>query len=328
MKKITLMLLVLLVSVSTVFAGGRGATGPRVLRLACNQPDGYPTVVGALAFAEYVYRETGGNIIIEVHNNAVLGGEAHTVMLTQTGDIEFNRLGVTFLASVNPNIGALGMPGIYRDREHMFRVLDGPIGDEALMMMYNQQLVGLSWFDSGFRHLYNSVREVRTPADLQGLRIRVQEVPIMMQMMTLMGGSPVPMAMGEVYSGIQNNVIDGAENNWPSFTSWSHNEVASFFTLNGHVASPEMILVNAGVWRSFSADEQRIIRSAAQHGARVQRQAWIEYEAAAEAAARAAGVTVTVLTPEEQALFDAAIAPLYQDFPQFADIIGRIRATP
>ena len=332
MRKITMMLLVLfvLVSVSSVFAGGRGARddGVRVMRAACNQPDGYPTVVGLQAMADYVYRESGGRIRIEVFNNAVLGQETESVMLTQMGEIEFNRLGVGFLASVNPQIGAFGMPGIYRDREHMFRVLNSPIGDEALMMMEAQGLIGLAWMDAGFRNFYNRLRPVRVPADIAGMNIRMQPVEMMMELARTLGINPVPASMGEVYSVIQTGMVDGAENNWPSYASWSHYEVARYFTVNRHNASPEMILISASVYRSLSPEDRRIIRAGALHGGRVQQEEWIRYEAAAEARVRAAGSVIIVPTPEEQRLWDEAIAPMHARYPQFADIIRRIRAIP
>lgn len=335
MRKMTSLLLafLVLVTVSSVFAGGGqqsgGAARQRVFRLADNQPDGYPTVLGDLAFAKYVEVKTNGAIKIEVYNNETLGPERVTVEQTQTGDIHFNRLGIGFLTSINPNLAALGMPYLYRDREHMFKVLDGPIGQEFLESMQRQNLLGLCWLDSGFRSFYNSKKEIKTPADMAGLKIRVQETAFMMDLIRLLGASPTPMGMGEVYAGIQNGIVDGAENNWPSYTSWSHHEVAKYYTLDMHTASPEMILINLDVWNSLSDAEKKIIKDGAIEGARVERAEWIKMERESEAKARAAGSVITVLNAAEQKAFSDALAPMYEQpaYVGFRDIIQRIRNT-
>ena len=335
MKKFTVILLALFVlaSVTTLYAGGgsqsSSAQQTRVLRLSCNQPDGYPTVVGALAFSDYVFAHTNGRIKIEVYNNSVLGQERETIEMTQTGAIAFIRVGINPLTSINPLMGALGMPYLYRDREHMFRVLDGPIGTEMMESLQRQNLLGLAWLDAGFRNFYNSRNEIRTPADMAGMRIRVQETPLMMNMIRMLGASPTPMAMGEVYTAIQNGIVDGAENNWPSYMAWSHYEVARFYTVNQHMSSPEMFLVNTGVWNSFSEEDKKIVKAGAELGARVERAEWLLQEREYEAAARASGAVITNLTPAQQQLFVDALMPMYNDpqYASYADIVRRIRET-
>ena len=332
MRKLIVLLLVffMLAIVSPLFAGGgRQRDGVRVFRMADNQVDGYPTVLGNLAMAEYIYRETNGRIRIDVFNNAVLGEERATLEQTQTGAIHFIRISLTLLAAANPRANAFAMPFLFRDSEHLFRVLDGPLGQEMLESFQPQRLLGLAWYDAGFRSIYNSVREIRTPADLAGLRIRTQESALMMDMMRMLGAQPVPMAFGEVYTAIQNRVIDGAENNWPSFITTAHYEVARFKTVNRHMTSPCLVLVNTGVWNSFSPEEQAIVRRGAAEGARVARAAWIEADRRYEARARAAGVTITELTPAEFQLFVDALMPLYEqpEYAQFADIIRQVRET-
>jgi tripartite ATP-independent transporter DctP family solute receptor len=336
MRKVTVILLVLLVTglaVSPLFAGGGrqrdGAAKTRVYRLADNQPDGYPTVLGDLALAKYVEEKTNGAIKIEVYNNSVLGDEKTTIEQTQTGDIHFIRVGLNPLSSINPVMNALAMPFLFRDRAHMFKVLDGPIGEELLSSLQQQNLLGLCWLDAGFRNFYNSKKDIRTPADMAGLKIRVQESALMMDMIRFLGASPTPMAYAEVYPGIQNGIIDGAENNWPSYITAAHFEVAKRFTVDGHMASPEMILVNTGVWNSLSDAEKKIIKEGAMEGARVERAAWLEAEAKYEKQARDSGSIITELTPEQHKLFEDALAPLYQQpaYAAYTDIIRRVRET-
>ena len=334
MKKFTVLLAVLLIAatVSPLFAGGgkqAASGGTRVFRLADNQPDGYPTVLGDLAMAKYVEEKTNGAIKIEVYNNSVLGDEKTTIEQTQTGAIHFIRVGLNPLSSINPIMNALAMPFLFRDGDHMFKVLDGAIGQELLESLQQQSLLGLCWLDAGFRNFYNSKRPVSTPADMAGLKIRVQESALMMDMIRYLGAQPTPMAYGEVYSGIQNGVIDGAENNWPSYITAAHFEVAKFFTVDGHMSSPEMILINTGVWNSLTDAEKKIIKEGALEGARVERAEWLAAEKKYEAQARAAGCTITELTADQHQLFANALMPLYDqsDYAQFTDIIKRVRDT-
>jgi len=332
MKRFTLLLLALLVllAASPIFARGAGqsAGGTRVYRLADNQPDGYPTVLGDLAFAKYVEEKTNGAIRIEVYNNSVLGDEKTTIEQTQTGAIHFIRVGLNPLSSLNPIMNALAMPFLFRDRPHMFKVLDGQIGQEVLESLKDQHLLGLCWFDAGFRNFYNSQKIVRTPADMVGLKIRVQESALMMDMVRFLGAQPTPMAYGEVYSGIQNGVVHGAENNWPSYITAAHFEVAKFFTVDQHMASPEMILINTELWNSLTPSEQKIIKDGAMEGARVERAEWLAAEKTYEAQARSSGCTITDLTPDQFKLFQDALMPLYDQpaYVPFADLIRRVRA--
>ncbi|GHS87232.1 C4-dicarboxylate ABC transporter [Synergistales bacterium] len=322
MKKSMLLALVLaLVLTSASFAA------PRVFKLADNHPDGYPTVLGDIRFAELVKERTKGDIVIEVYNNSMLGDEKTAIEQTQMGDIHFIRVGTNPLAPINPIMNALSMPYLYRDRDHAFKVLDGAIGEEFLTSITKDGLLGLCWFDSGSRNFYNSKRAVHTPADMKGLKFRVQETPLMMDLVSSLGASPTPMAYNEIYTGVQNGIIEGAENNWPSYMSQSHNEVAPFFVVDEHTRAPEMILVNTDVWAKFSSDEQKIIKQAALEAATYQREEWVRQENDYAKQAEAKGVTITRLTPEEVKLFMDAVQPIYKQpaYAPYADIIQRIR---
>jgi len=286
--------------------------------------------MGDLAFAAYVKEQTKGAINITVYNNSVLGQEREAIEMTQTGAIDFIRVGINPLSSLNPQLNALGMPFLFRDREHMFRVLDGPIGDEVREYLIPQNLYGLCWFDSGFRNFYNSKKEIKSPADLAGMKIRVQESALMMDMVRFLGASPTPMAYGEIYTSIQNGIVDGAENNWPSYITAGHYEVAKFFTVDQHMAAPEMILINNDVWNKFTDAEKEIILAGAKEGARVEREEWLKAEQKYEQQARDSGNTITELTSAELELFVNALLPLYKEpaYTAYADLISRIRGTP
>jgi tripartite ATP-independent transporter DctP family solute receptor len=330
--KFLLLALIVLVAVSPLFANGskdNSGNKVKVFRLADNQPDGYPTVLGDLAMAAYIDKASNGTMKIEVYNNSVLGDEKTTIEQTQTGAIHFIRVGINPLSSLNPVMNALAMPFLFRDRAHMFKVLDGPIGKEIAESLQGQHLLGLCWLDAGFRNFYNSQRAVSTPADMVGLKIRVQESALMMDMVRFLGAQPTPMAYGEVYSGIQNSVVHGAENNWPSYITAAHFEVAKYFTVDGHMSSPEMILINTEVWNSLTPAEQKIIRDGAMEGARVERAEWLKAEQEYERQARAAGCTITELTSAQHQLFANALMPLYDQpaYASYKDIIQRVRDT-
>jgi tripartite ATP-independent transporter DctP family solute receptor len=309
-------------------AAGASFAAPRVYKLADTHPEGYPTVLGDQKFAELVKERTKGDIVIEVYSNAVLGDEKSAVEQTQMGDIQFVRVPANLLSTINPEMNALSMPYLYRDRDHSFRVLDGAIGDEFLESLKNDGLLGLCWFDSGSRNFYNSKREVRVPDDMKGLKIRVQETPLMMDLVSSLGASPTPMAYNEIYSGIQNGVIEGAENNWPSYMSQSHNEVAPYFVADGHTRSPEMILVNTKVWEKFSPEEQAIVKNAALEAAKFQRDEWVRQETEYEKQAVAKGVKIVKPTPEEYQKFVDAVAPIYKQpaYAAYSAVIERIRS--
>ncbi|MCL2806372.1 MAG: TRAP transporter substrate-binding protein [Treponema sp.] len=327
MKRMTSLLLAVLLLAAVIILPGCERK-VRVYRFAEIHALDYPTTQGNIAFANYVEEKTNGRIKIEVFHSGQLGQERETIEMTQTGAIAFVRVATNPLTSINPVMAALSMPFLYRDRDHMFRVLDGEIGDEMLESLQQQNLLGLCWFDAGFRNFYNSRREIRTPADMAGLKIRVQETPLMMDMIRMLGASPTPMSLGEVYTSIQNGVVDGAENNWPSYIAVGHFEVARFFTVNQHMAAPEMILINTGVWNSFSEDEKRIVKEGALEGARVQRAAWIAAELEHEARAREAGSIIYEPTAAEIKLFADALAPIYNQpaYAAFTDLITRIKA--
>ena len=330
MKKIAVLLLFVLLTVPPFFAGcSREQQESRVFRLACIQPDDHPAVAGALAMANHVEQRSNGALRIEVLNNAVLGSEFSTIGQIVTGEIDFIRTGLSILSDINPMLNSLAIPFIFRDREHKFRVLDGPIGQEFLESMTRRNLLGLAWLDGGFRSLYNTRKTIRTPADLNGLRIRVPGTALMIDTIRLMGGQPTLLSYGEIYQGLRDNIIEGAENNWYSYVAGAHYQAARYITVTNHIALPEMFLINTRVWSSLTPTQQRIIREGAEEGARVQRAEWLLAEERFEIQARASGNVITDLTLAERQLFIDALSPLHShiSYYQFAPTVRRVRET-
>jgi len=298
-----------------------------IFRLADNQPEGYPTVIGDRKFAELVKERTNGELIIEVFPDGELGDEKSMVEQTRFGMVDFVRASTNILTDINPDINALTLPYLYRDKEHMFKVLDGPIGDSIRESMRDGNLLGLCWFDSGARSFYNTKKEIKSPEDMKGLKIRVQETKLMTDLVRYLGGEPVQMVYGEVYSGMRTGVIEGAENNFPSYVSASHNEAAKYFTVDEHTRAPEMILINLGVFNSLTADQRQILRESALEAAWAEREEWSKQETEYERIAIAAGTTVTRLSPEQRQAFVDAVAPIYDDYKEYAEIVRQIRDT-
>jgi tripartite ATP-independent transporter DctP family solute receptor len=202
------------------------------------------------------------------------------------------------------------MPYLYRDADHMWKVLNGEIGQFFLDSMSDKGFVGLVYYDSGARSFYNTKKPIYTVADLKGMKIRVQESTLMMGLVQALGAVPTPMSYGDVYSALQTGVIDGAENNWPSYDSSSHYEVAKFYSVDQHTRVPEMIIASKISMDKLSADDQAIIKKAAKESQAVEVAAWAEYEKKSEAKVRAAGCQINNIN--DQAEFASAMAPLYQ----------------
>lgn len=304
-----------------------GASGKMVLRYAENQAQDYPTTQAAYKFAELVEQKTNGKIHIDVYHGGQLGDEKAVIEQLQFGAIDFTRVSLSPLSEFEKSLNVLQLPYLYKDAAQMWRVLEGSIGDQFLNSMEKNNLVGLSWFDAGARNFYDSKRPVTKLEDLKGLKIRVQESQLMMGMVSALGANPTPMAYGEVYSGLQTGVIDGAENNWPSYDSVSHYEVAKYYVLDEHTRVPEMQMVSKITWDKFSDEEKAIIRECAKESALLERQLWAEKEKSSEEKVRAAGCVITELEPGEKDKFQAAMQPLYTQFGAgYEDLIKQIQA--
>ncbi len=299
-----------------------------VLRYAENQPKDYPTTLGAYKFAEMVNEKTNGRIKIEVYYGAQLGDEKSVIEQLQFGGIDFTRVSLSPLAEFSKPLNVLQLPYLYKDSAQMWRVLEGPIGDQFLAGVADAGLIGLSWYDAGARSFYNSKREVKTLKDMAGLKIRVQESALMMDMVRALGANPTPMAYGEVYSSLQTGVIDGAENNWPSYESTSHYEVAKFFCLDEHTRVPEMQLVSKVTLNKLSPEDLQIIRECALASAKFEREAWAKREKASEDKVRKGGAVITDLAPGEMEKFQQAMQPLYKKFAaDYMDIVKQIQGS-
>lgn len=322
MKKLFLLCLVAVFAFCSVGA----VSAAQVFKLAENQPEDYPTTIGDRAFAKMVDEKTNGEIKIDVYHGGQLGDEKSVIEAVQMGGIEFARVNAQPLSDFNSDLLVVSLPYLFRDSDHLWKVLDGPIGDELLKKLDANGMIGLAFYDSGSRSFYNSKREVKTPDDLKGLKIRVQQSKLMMGLVSALGASPTPMPYGEVYTGLQSGVIDGAENNWPSYYSTSHYEVAPFFTLDHHTRTPEVVIMSKAVWDKLTPEHQKIIRESARASQEIQKAAWKEYEQKSIEAVKAKGNTITEVS--DLSKWQNAVKPLYPELaPGSDEIVKKIEAT-
>lgn len=232
-----------------------------VFSYAENQPEDYPTTLGAKYFAELVEERTNGRIRILVQPVGVLGSENKVIKQMQYGGIDFARVSLAQLAEYIPSLNVLQMPYLYTDSDHMWRVLDGEIGDAFLESVSADDVIGLSWYDAGARNFYNSVKPVTCLEDLKGMRIRVQESDLAADMVEALGATAIPIAYGDVYASLEQQVVDGAENNWPSYEAMRHYEVAKYYTVDEHTRVPEMQICSAYTWQKLSPEDRKLSRN-------------------------------------------------------------------
>ena len=303
------------------------ASAQTVLRSSDTHPDGYPTVEAVERFGELLSDKTDGRYSVEVFHSAQLGQEADTIEQTQFGVIDLNRISIGAFGTQVPAATVTQLPYIFRSTEHFHNVLDGPIGDEILAAFEAVDVIALAYYDGGARSFYNSQKPINTLADMEGMKFRVMGSDVFVDMVAALGGNATPMPYGEVYSGIQTGVIDGAENNYPSFDTAGHAEVAQYYSLNEHLMVPEVLVVSKIVWDGMTAEDQAAMREAAKESVAYQRELWAAKEVESKAAVEALGVTINEV---DKAPFIDAMKPVYEKYvtdPMLQDLVARIQAT-
>jgi tripartite ATP-independent transporter DctP family solute receptor len=290
-RAMILVVALLLTAVSTsVFA--------REFRAADTQSEDYPTVQALRYMGSLVAERSGGSLQLKVFRSRQLGEEKETLEQTRAGAIDLNRTNVALIGYLVPAVKVLAMPFLFRSIEHQQKVLDGPIGNEILASFEFYGFVGLAFYDSGARSIYNSVRPVHSLNDVKDLRIRVQQSEQMSAMIRALGAEPVELPYGQVLTGLATKLIDGAENNWPSFVTTDHYKFAGYYTLTEHTMSPEVLV----------------------------REKWRDLEERSRKRAQAA--EVKIITDVDRKPFEAAMAGLYTRAgrePAIAQLIERIR---
>ena len=284
------------------------------------------TVHKAMVFMDERLREiSGGSMQIDIYPSGQLGDEREAIELLQIGSVAMAKVSAAPLEGFVPAMRVFNLPYLFRDRDHYFAVLDSAIGEELLLAPENARLRGLGYYDAGSRSFYMTDGAIESPDDLDGAKIRVQQSQTAMQMVRALGGSPTPIAYGELYTALQQGVVDGAENNPPSFYTSGHYEVARYFTLDEHTAVPDLVLISSRVWDTLSTTQQAWLQQAVDESVVYQRELWRQDTDAALAAIEADGVVV--LRPDK-APFEARVAQLLAEYESsdLGPLLERIRA--
>ena len=288
---------------------------------------GYPTVRGLQSMADRLDLATQGRIHLKIYPGAQLGDERDMLEMTIFGGIDISRTSMGPLNSIVPETGVFSLPFLFRSTEHMRLVLDGPIGDEILAGLEPHGLIGLAYYDAGARNMYNRVRPIHSPADMQGMKIRVMNSRVFVDMISTLGGNATPMGFAQVYESLALGTIDGAENNWPTFESSRHFEVASQYSVTEHVMVPEVVVMSRYRWRKLSAGDQALLREAARDSVPLMRNLWDARVKVSRDAMVAAGTNI--VSDIDKQPFMAAMQPLYDRYlqdPALRGLVERIRA--
>lgn len=289
----------------------------------------YPNTVAMDLFAELLAEKTNGEITLQMFHGGTLGSQPDAVEQVRLGGLQIGNFNLGPIGPIVPAANVVSLPFIFKDVDHMFRVLEGEGGEAIAAGMAEQGLIPLAWYDAGARSFYNGTRPIETPADVEGLKVRVMNNDLFTGMIDAMGGNASPMAFAEVYQALSTGVVDGAENNWPSYESTGHYEVAGFYSLSQHLIIPECICINTDTFNALSPELQAAVTEAAQESSAAQRELWAAREAASREAVEAAGVVVNDV--EDKGPFQDAMAPVYEAYleanPDLRPLVELIQAT-
>lgn len=297
-------------------------------RSADVHPADYPTVAAVNYMSTLIKERSGGRLSIRVYPSGSLGTERDNIEQLKIGALDMMRIHISPMNSVVPETLPVSLPFVFRSTEHMRKVLDGPLGDEILAAMESQGFVGLAFYDSGARSFYTAKKPIRTVADMKGIKVRVPQSDLFVDMIKALGANPTPMPLGEVYTALKTGIVDAAENNWPSYDSSRHFEAAKYYNLSEHSHAPELLVFSKRAWDKLSKEDQALIRKAAKDSVPHMRKLWDEREAKARKTVEAAGSQV-IKVDNRQAFVDA-MKPVYAKFagtPKLAAMVKRIQDT-
>ena len=299
----------------------------RDFRSADVHPADYPTVEAVKFMGKQLGEASKGRHGVRVFANAALGNERDTIEQLKLGGLDMMRINVAPLNNVVPETIVPGLPFLFRSKEHMRAVLDGPIGDEILAGMEAQGMIGLAFYDSGARSIYTAKKPVKTLADLKGAKIRVQQSDLFVAMVEALGANPTPMPYGEVYTALKTGIVDAAENNLPSYESSRHFEAAKYYNQTEHSMAPEVLVFSKRIWDGLSKDDQALIRKAAKDSVPFMRKLWDERETKSREIAEKGGAQIVPIENRQE--FVDAVKPVYAKFattPKLQNLVQQIQA--
>jgi tripartite ATP-independent transporter DctP family solute receptor len=273
---------------------------------------GYPNTVAMDKFAELVAAKTKGKIKVKNFHSGVLGSQPDAIEQVRIGALQIGNFNLGPIGPIAPEANVVSLPFIFKDMGHMHRALDGKAGAQISAGMAKKGLIALAWYDSGARSFYNSKKPITKPADLKGMKVRVMNNDLYSGMIASLGGNPSPMAFSEVYQSLKTGVVDGAENNWPSYESTGHFEVAGYYSLSQHLIIPECVCINAKTYNAMSDGDKKAVTAAARESAVLQRKLWEARAKASRAKVMKGGVKFNEIA--DKSAFQAAMKPVYDKY--------------
>ncbi|MBF8149087.1 TRAP transporter substrate-binding protein [Winogradskyella sp. F6397] len=294
----------------------------KTIKLAHGLDTNHPVHKAMIRMGEELDKNSKGKLKLEIYPNQQLGSERQCLELLQIGSLDMTKVSAAVMENFSPDMKVFGLPFIFKDREHTFNVLDGTIGKELLDGGQKYWLKGLGYYDAGSRSFYTKEKPIETPKDLEGLKIRVMESVTAMRMVTSLGGSPTPISSGELYTALQQGVVDGAENNPPTFYLSRHYEVCKYFSLDEHTTIPDVLIISTHLWETLSAQEKVWLQSAVNVSVEYQRKLWAKAELEALEAVKKAGVTVV---KPDKTIFKNKVESIYESYKNDAQVYSLIK---
>jgi tripartite ATP-independent transporter DctP family solute receptor len=290
-------------------------------------PLGYPTVEAVVRMGKKLEQATNGRLSIQMFPSMQLGGEKEMIEQAQVGALAIARISVGPMGPIVPELNVFNLPFMFRDTAHMEKVIDGPIGDEMLKKLSEHptaNLIGLCWMNAGTRNVYNSKRPIRSMADLKGLKIRMMGNPVFVDTMNALGGNGVAMGFDQLINALQTGVVDGAENNYPSYASGQHYRYAKYYSLTEHLMIPEILVFSKKVWEGLSPEDRALLTKVAKEAQQEERKLWYEMEEKSIKQIKDAGVEIVKV--EDKKAFQDAVQPVWEKYgKQHAALIKRIQ---
>lgn len=320
MKPITFILIIF-----TLLYSCQSINKQKTIKLAHGLDPSHPVHKGMVFMAEKLKEKSDGKLTMSIYPSGQLGSEQQCVELLQIGSLAITKVSAAVLESFTDNFQVLGLPYIFRSKEHSFRVLDGEIGRNLLLSTEKYKIRGLCFYDAGARSFYTIDKQVKSPEDLEGMKIRVMKSQTAMNMVKAMGGSPTPISYGELYTALQSGVVDGAENNPPSFYTSRHYEVCKQYILDEHTQVPDVMIISTVVWNKLSEQEQKWLQEAANESVLAQRKYWAESEEESLRIVQEAGVTISYPDKEPFVAKVQDMLNSYQTKPELYTLIRQIQ---
>ena len=298
-----------------------------VLKASDVHADGYPTVVAIQNFGKKLSDATNGRLSVQMFAAMQLGGEKEAIEQAQVGAIQIARVSVGALGPVVDDLNVFNMPFLFRDTAHMQKVIDGKVGQDLLAKVTASPagLIGLCFMDAGARSMYDTKKPIKSIADMKGLKVRVMGNPMFVDMMNSLGGNGVAMGYDQVFSALQTGVVDGAENNPPSFYFDNHYQVAKYYTMTEHLIVPEMVVFSKKTWDSLSKDDQALVTKFSKEMQLDERKLWEAKEKDALDKMKAAGIEIDTIADKKP--FQDAVKPVWDKYgTKYAELIKQIQA--